>query len=106
MLEYETDEKYNETYISYLTFKLQKHIIEYKENRSWILKCYKLWLRACILKSLNPKITIYQKDQMKNENVYYFIRKKYDFKEDEVEVQKQLEEVESSSRLLQTKLIT
>jgi hypothetical protein len=25
-------------------------IIEYKENRSWILRCYKLWLRACMLK--------------------------------------------------------
>jgi hypothetical protein len=33
MLELETDEKYMETYISYVTFKLQKHIIEKVGNR-------------------------------------------------------------------------
>jgi hypothetical protein len=43
-------------------------IIEYKENRSWILKCYKLWLRACLVKSLNPKVMILKKvkKQFKN----------------------------------------
>jgi hypothetical protein len=71
---------------------------------SWIHKCFKLWLRACLLKSLNPKVTIYQKEEMKNENVYYFIRNEYDFKEDEAEIQKQLEKVESSSQLLKDKI--
>jgi hypothetical protein len=61
-------------------------IIEYKENRSWILWCYKLWLRACFVKSLNPKVIIYQDEQMRNENIYYFVGIEYDFKEDEVEV--------------------
>jgi hypothetical protein len=43
-------------------------------------------IKSMHVKKLNPKITIYQNDQMKNENVYYFIRKEYDFKEDEAEV--------------------
>jgi hypothetical protein len=38
--------------------------IEYKENRVWIYKCYKLRLRACSVKSLSPKVVIYQKNQM------------------------------------------
>jgi hypothetical protein len=33
MLECETDEKYIETYISYVTIKLQKHIIDKVGNR-------------------------------------------------------------------------
>jgi hypothetical protein len=61
-------------------------IIEYKENRSCIVRCYKLWLRACFVKSLNPKVIIHLDEQMKNENIYYFVGKEYDFKEDEVEV--------------------
>jgi hypothetical protein len=84
--------------------KASNEIVEYKENRSWILKCYKLWLRACLVKSLNPKVTIYQREQMKNENIYYFIEKKYDFTEDEETVQKQLKEFNIKSDLLQKKL--
>jgi hypothetical protein len=30
-----------------------------------------LWLRACLAKSLNPKVIIYKEGQMKNENTYY-----------------------------------
>jgi hypothetical protein len=41
---------------------------------------------------------------MKNENVYYFIETEYDFKEDEETIQKQLNEVNSRSDLLQKKI--
>jgi hypothetical protein len=78
-------------------------LIEYKENRSWIQKSYELGLKACQYKSLNLKVVIYQKDQMKYDNLYYFMEKSYDFKEDE-EIQVPLEKVESQSQNLQIKL--
>jgi hypothetical protein len=59
-----------------------KGIIEYRESRSWIYKCHKLWLRACSVKSLNPKVEIYQKQQMRNENTNYFADKAAEFEED------------------------
>jgi hypothetical protein len=79
--------------------------IEYKENRIWIYKCYKLWLRACLVKSLNPKVEIYQKHQMRSENVNYFLEKENEFEEDKEEIQKKLKERESQSQLLQQKII-
>jgi hypothetical protein len=60
-------------------------IIEYKENRVWIYKCYKLWLRACQVKSLNPKVLVYQKNQMRNENINYLSEKEKNFEEDDKE---------------------
>jgi hypothetical protein len=42
---------------------------------------------SMLIKSLNPKVVIYQKEQIKNENMYYFIEKEYDFKEDEETIQ-------------------
>jgi hypothetical protein len=41
---------------------------------------------------------------MQNENIYYFMDKYYDFKEDEEEIQAQLEAAESKSQLLQRQL--
>jgi hypothetical protein len=78
--------------------------IEYKENRVWIYKCYKLWLRACSVKSLNPKVVIYQKHQMRNENVNYFSEKENEFEEDKEEIQKKLKERQNHSKLLQDKI--
>jgi hypothetical protein len=79
-------------------------IIEYKENRSWIYKCYKLWLRTCSVKTLNPNVDIYQKKQMRNENVSYFSRKENEFKEDEEDIQKKLKERLNQAQLLQEKI--
>jgi hypothetical protein len=77
--------------------------IKYKENRVWIYKCYKLWLRACSVKSLNPKVVIYQKNQMRNENVNYFSEKENDFEDDQENIQIQLKERQNQSKLLQEK---
>jgi hypothetical protein len=41
---------------------------------------------------------------MKNENVYYFIEKEYDFKEDEEAIQQQLKEAHIRSDFLQKKI--
>jgi hypothetical protein len=67
-----------------------KDVIEYRENRSWIYKCYKLWLRACSVKSLQPKVEIYQKQQMRNENTNYFADKAAEFEEDKDIIQEKL----------------
>jgi hypothetical protein len=40
---------------------------------------------------------------MRNENIYYFMKKEYDFKEDEEQIQKQFKEVNSKSDLPQKK---
>jgi hypothetical protein len=79
-------------------------IIEYKKNRVWIYKCYKLWLRACSIKSLNPTVVIYQKHQMRSENVNYFSEKENEFEEDKEEILKKLKERENQSKLLQDKI--
>jgi hypothetical protein len=42
---------------------------------------------------------------MRSENTYYFIRKEYDFKEDEEEIQRKLKERENQSNLLREKII-
>jgi hypothetical protein len=47
-------------------------------------------VRAYGIQGFNLKIIIYREDQIKNENVYYFIEKTYDFEEDKEEVQTQL----------------
>jgi hypothetical protein len=41
---------------------------------------------------------------MRSENTYYFIRKEYDFKEDEKEIQRKLKERENQSNLLREKI--
>jgi hypothetical protein len=71
-------------------------IIEFRENRSWLIRCYELWLRACRIKRLNPKVKIYS--EMQDENTNYFIEKEYDFKQDEEIIIKQLERVESMAQ--------
>jgi hypothetical protein len=37
---------------------------------------------------LNPKVEIYQKQQMRSENIYYFMKKESEFKEDKEENQR------------------
>jgi hypothetical protein len=68
-------------------------IIEFRENRSWLIRCYELWLRTCRVKKLNPKVKIYT--EMQNEYTNYFIEKEYDFKQDEEIIIGQLEMKES-----------
>jgi hypothetical protein len=41
---------------------------------------------------------------MRSENIYYFTRKEYDFKEDDEGIQRKLKERESQSQLLQQKI--
>jgi hypothetical protein len=77
-------------------------IIEFRENRSWLIKCYDLWLRTCRVKKLNPKVKIYT--EMQNEYTNYFIDKEYDFKQDEEIIIGQLEKKESMAQETQQKL--
>jgi hypothetical protein len=50
-------------------------------------------------------VVINQKEQMKNENTYYFVEKEYEFKENDEEVQKKLKERDNKSNLLQRKIL-
>jgi hypothetical protein len=70
-------------------------LIEYKDYRTCLFKSYKLWLKAYYVKSLDPKVIIYQEDQIKKEDVYYFVQRAYDFRENREEAQGKLEKAAS-----------